>query len=267
MKPFPFYQIDAFSDHAFSGNPAAVCVFDSRDLFMDTTLLQNIAAENNLAETAFVFKNGIGYDIRWFSPLREAQLCGHATLAAAHTLWEFDHCDTDTITFSSLSGELIARRDGAHICLNFPRIDCTPCHTPENLAEAIGCMPFAVFQAGPDLLVEVADADCVRYADIHAPTLASIDTQRGIIICAAHDDPNYDIICRFFAPQFGIPEDQVTGSAHCALGPYWAQRLKKNALRSYQASPRGGSIELNVGTQRVELRGQAHCVIQGTFQI
>ncbi|NRA39347.1 MAG: PhzF family phenazine biosynthesis protein [Planctomycetes bacterium] len=263
---FPFYQIDAFTDRAFAGNPAAVCIVDI-DEFMNAGLLQSIAKENNLAETAFLRKNGDRYDIRWFSPRCEVELCGHATLASACALWKFKHCESDSIQFSSASGMLSAKRDGEMIVLDFPRIDNAITMTPGNLAEAIGTTPFAVCKAGPDLLIEVGDADCVRHADINIPILAQIETERGIIICAEHDQDDYDIICRFFAPQAGIPEDHVTGSAHCALGPYWAKRLKKNSLRSFQASPRGGSIDLLVTDQRVELRGQAHCVVAGTYYI
>ena len=230
--------------------------------------LQNIAREFNQAETAFIIDEGDEFLIRWFSPTREADLCGHATLAAAHVLWEFGELTEKTITFKSRGGELFAKRKDGKIVLNFPATECAPCITPNGLADAIGTMPFGVCKAGNDLLVEVGSADAVRDTTVNLELLKQMPIDRGLILCAEHDSDDYDIICRFFAPKMGIDEDQVTGSAHCALGPYFSKRFPdRKFLRSFQASPRGGTVHVQVKKDRAHISGHACTVCVGTLHL
>jgi PhzF family phenazine biosynthesis protein len=258
----PFYIVDAFTDRPFSGNPAAVCLLEQ---MLDDEVLQKIACEFNQAETAFVCSEGNQLRLRWFTPLCEVDLCGHATLAAAHALWHSGRIQADSICFQSLSGELISTRLNDIITLDFPKTELRPCITPPGLAEALGVMPFGACTAGKDLLVELGSADSVRGAQANMSLLAQLPIDRGIIICSEHDADDYDVICRFFAPKYGIPEDHVTGSAHCALAPYFSKRLKKDTLRSFQASARGGSVEMSVRGERVHIAGQACMFADGNL--
>lgn len=264
MTDIPFFIIDAFTNAAFSGNPAAVCLLEQA---LPESDMQQIAKEFNQAETAFVIHNEKQSSIRWFSPKREAQLCGHATLAAAKALWSNGSITADAIQFESASGTLGAKKDGEQIVLDFPRVEHSMCMTPPGLAEAIGAAPFGACQAGPDLLVELGSADAVRDAQVNIGLVAQLPIERGLIICAEHDDADYDIICRFFAPRMGIAEDHVTGSAHCAIGPYFEKRFDKDSLRSFQASPRGGSVQLGFQDDRVLLGGEAHIVCSGQLHL
>ena len=260
----PFYLIDAFSDQAFAGNPAAVCLLDQA---LPDERMHQIAQEFNQAETAFVLPTEHGYNLRWRTPVHEVDLCGHATLAAAHALWHAHATDAEQIIFSSRSGDLSAVRRDGQIFLNFPRIENSMCMTPPGIAEAIGAMPFGACKAGADILVELGSADAVRDAQVNIPLIKQLPLERGLIICAQHDDPDYDIICRFFAPAYGIDEDQVTGSAHCALAPYFQARFQKEELRSYQASKRGGSVSMRFDNDRILLGGQATIVASGNLHI
>lgn len=260
----PFYLIDAFSERAFAGNPAAVCLLDEA---LPDDRMHQIAQEFNQAETAFVLATHDGYDIRWRTPTHEVDLCGHATLAAAQALWHAQKTDAEHIVFSSRSGNLSAARNDDHIFLNFPRIENSMCMTPPGIAEAIGAMPFGACKIGPDMLVELGNADAVRHAQVNIGLVKQLPIERGLLICAQHDDPAYDIICRFFAPNFGIDEDQVTGSAHCALAPYFQARFQKDELRSYQASPRGGSVTMRFEDDRILLGGQARIVASGHLHL
>lgn len=258
----PFYIIDAFADKPFSGNPAAVCLLEH---MLDDELLQAIARECNQTETAFVCADGDHLRLRWFSPLREVDICGHATLAAAYALWHNKRIQEDSICFQSLSGALTCTHRDHAITLDFPKTGLRPCMTPPGLAEALGVMPFGVCTAGNDLLVELGSADAVREAQINMSLIAQLPINRGIIICSEHDAEDYDVICRFFAPKYGIPEDHVTGSAHCALAPYFEKRIKKDVMRSYQASQRGGTVEMSVHDERVHISGQACLVADGSL--
>ena len=265
---FPIFHIDAFADRPFTGNPAAVCLLDE---FPDDATLQNIAAEFNLAETAFVVPRGDHYDLRWFTPTVEVDLCGHATLASAHALWEFGALPpTATAKFSTRSGMLEAVRDGADIRLDFPALPVTPCPTPEGLAKALGVAPRFVGATPCDYLVQVGTADEVRNLAVDLSILRRLGL-RGVIVTAVADDPETDIISRFFAPGAGIDEDPVTGSAHCALATFWQSRLpRKNAAglteyRAYQASRRGGRLRVALAADRVHLYGRAITIYRGMF--
>jgi len=244
------YQVDAFATRAFEGNPAAVCPLER---WLDDALLQAIAEENNLSETAFFVPTPKGYALRWFTPLREVDLCGHATLAAAHVL--FDHLGYagQVIRFETRSGELSVERQGGRLAMNFPSIPPAPCSAPDILAQALGERPIEVLAADDYLAV----FDCEASVRAITPDLALLGRldRRGVIITAPGTE--VDFVSRFFAPKFGIPEDPVTGSAHCALAPYWAGRLGKTSLTARQVSRRGGSLVCEIKGDRVLLAGQA----------
>ncbi len=249
------YVVDAFTDQPFAGNPAAVCLLEKP---RDAEWMQQVAREMNLSETAFLtpLAEG-GYHLRWFTPGAEVKLCGHATLASAFTLWHTGALPSDVeARFSTLSGWLTCRKTGDWIEMDFPAVNALPCDAPHGLAEALGVEPNFVGSNGMDYLVEIADAATLRSL---APNITAISELpvRGVIVTAASDQPEYDFISRFFAPAVGVPEDPVTGSAHCALGPYWATKLGKAELTGYQASQRGGVVRLAVRGERVLLRGQA----------
>lgn len=256
----PIYQVDAFASGAFTGNPAAVCVLERE---RDRGWMQAVAAEMNLSETAFVRADGDHWSLRWFTPATEVKLCGHATLASAHILYETGHlARAEMARFQTLSGLLTARREGDGITLDFPAQPPHRTAAPRGLAEALGADPQWVGSNGSDLLVELESADVVRslQPDIHA--LRGMDV-RGVIVTAVSDDPRCDFVSRFFAPRVGVDEDPVTGSAHTALGPFWANRLERTALTGYQASPRGGFVGVRIRGDRVDLRGTALTVLRG----
>lgn len=254
------FVVDAFADRPFSGNPAAVCLLE-REAADDW--LQAVAAEMNLSETAFLLRSGADrWQLRWFTPKVEVNLCGHATLASAHVLWRELGERRDTLTFITRSGALTARRDDDIIALDFPADPPRAVDTPAGLADALGVVPEYVARGRDDLLAVLPDADCVRRLTPDMRLLQSIDT-RGVIVTAASNDSRYDFVSRFFAPRAGIAEDPVTGSAHCCLGPYWAERLAKAELRGYQASPRGGSVGVETRGERVRLLGKAATMLKG----
>jgi len=265
--PLAITQVDAFTDRPFAGNPAAVCVLDGP---VATSWMQHIAAEMNLAETAFLVPDSeADGGLRWFTPMVEVDLCGHATLASAHVLWESGRLDRSApARFSTRSGLLTARLapDG-WITLDFPALPISAA-TPavaDLLPRALGLDPAAIVAArrgGLDLLVEVASAAVVRSTRPDFARLAAIDV-RGVIVTARSDTPEADFVSRFFGPRVGVPEDPVTGSAHCALGPYWADKLGKTSLVGYQASSRGGIVRVTVAGDRVFLGGQAVTVLRG----
>jgi len=244
------YQVDAFATRAFEGNPAAVCPLER---WLDDALLQAIAEENNLSETAFFVPTGKGYALRWFTPVREVDLCGHATLAAAHVL--FDHLGYagQAIRFETRSGELSVERRGGQLAMNFPACPPVPCGAPDILAQALGARPIEVLAADDYLAVFDSEAS-VRAVTPDLALLGRLD-RRGVIITAPGTD--VDFVSRFFAPNLGIPEDPVTGSAHCALAPYWAARLGKSTLTARQVSRRGGNLSCEMQGDRVLLAGQA----------
>ena len=253
-------QVDSFTHRPFAGNPAAVCILPKA---ADPAWMLDIAREMNLAETAFLVKQPDGYDLRWFTPTVEVDLCGHATLASAHVLWEDGHLTpTEQARFHTKSGLLTAdRRDGL-IELDFPVTPVSPAASPPGLAEALGATPQFIGRSKFDYLVELEDEGTVRKLD---PDLGAVSRvkARGVIVTSRADKGKYDFVSRFFAPQSGVPEDPVTGSAHCALAPYWGAKLGKKELMAFQASARGGEIRLRLEGDRVRLGGQAVTVLRG----
>ncbi|MBA3015458.1 MAG: PhzF family phenazine biosynthesis protein [Proteobacteria bacterium] len=244
------YQVDAFTDKVFGGNPAAVIPLSS---WPDDWLLQAIAEENNLSETAFFVSSEKGFHLRWFTPIKEVDLCGHATLATAHVLFEHLGYSKQVITFETRSGELFVEKMGKQLAMNFPACPPTPCAIPEYLRRGLGQHPIEVLAA--DDYLAVFDSETTVRAIMPDHTLLSQLELRGVIVTAPGTD--VDFVSRFFAPKFGIPEDQVTGSAHCELAPYWAKKLGKNILNAKQVSRRGGDITCEVKTDRVVISGCA----------
>jgi PhzF family phenazine biosynthesis protein len=259
------YQVDAFTDRPFAGNPAGVCPLLA---FPGAAWMQAVAAEMNVAETSFVVARGGGaYDLRWFTPAVEIELCGHATLAAAHLLWETGAVPAaDPIRFHTLSGELGAVRDGEWIELDFPAEPAAAlADPPPDLAGQLGIPGTPPLWVGAnrfDLVAELADEVMVRTLDPDLRRLKLLP-YRGIQVTARATTPGFDFVSRFFAPASGIDEDPVTGSAHCCLGPYWSERLGKNPLLAHQASRRGGVVRVEVSGSRVRLGGQAVTVLRG----
>jgi PhzF family phenazine biosynthesis protein len=254
------WQVDAFTDHPFAGNPAAVCLLeqDASDDWM-----QAVAAEMNLSETAFVQPRDEGYSLRWFTPKVEVALCGHATLASAHALWtEGLHSPAQPIRFHTKSGVLTCTASNGFVEMDFPATPAKPANPPAGLLEALGVSPTFVGQTAFDHLVVVADAETVRCVTPDFRQLGQVPT-RGVMITSRYDNPQYDFLSRFFAPSAGIDEDPVTGSAHCCLGPYWAGVLGKTDLLALQASPRGGVLRVRASGERVILAGQAVTVLRG----
>lgn len=266
MPSHPLYQVDAFTDQPFAGNPAAVVLLDEMP---DNEWLQHVAAEMNLSETAFAAPLGerARYKLRWFTPVAEVDLCGHATLATSHVLWEFGAlADTEAVTFETASGTLGAARDGDRIVLDFPAEPAEEIDDIMGLSKALGPRPVFVGSSRLDFLVELEDEAAVRglEPDMHAIEQIGM---RGVIVTARGHGDSYDFVSRYFAPRFGIPEDPVTGSAHCVLAPYWSAKLGRNALVGYQASARGGTVGVELAGNRVKLRGQAVTMFSGTLLV
>jgi PhzF family phenazine biosynthesis protein len=260
--PTPIVQVDAFTDRAFGGNPAAVCVLEAP---RDEGWMQRVAMEMNLSETAFLHPEGDGWRLRWFTPETEVELCGHATLASAHVLWEDGVVAADAaVRFRTLGGELTAVREGRSIVMDFPAAPESPIDAPEGLATALGVTPRYVGRSRFDLLVEVADAAEVRALRPDLGGLRNVDA-RGVICTALADDGEHDFMSRFFAPRVGVDEDPVTGSAHCVLAPFWCGRLGRAELIGYQASRRGGSVRVAAAGERVTIAGDAVTVMRGTL--
>ena len=254
------FQVDAFTSTPFRGNPAAVCVLTDPAA---ESWMQAVAGEMNLSETAFLHREGDGYRLRWFTPTVEVDLCGHATLASAHVLWEEGILPRDEqARFASRSGPLTAELHGGLIELDFPAGPTTAVRTPAELAEGLGVKLDFVGTTPFDYLVEVASEEVVRTLRPDMTLLARVDT-RGIIVTARASTPPYDFVSRFFGPQAGVAEDPVTGSAHCALGPYWRAKLGKESFLAHQASARGGDVRVKVAGDRVKLGGQAVTVMRG----
>jgi PhzF family phenazine biosynthesis protein len=252
-------QVDAFTNKPFAGNPAGVCILPKS---AEADWMLNVAREMNLAETAFLVKQRDGYDLRWFTPAIEVDLCGHATLASAHVLWEEGHLPkTAQARFHTKSGLLTADQNGAWIELDFPATPAKPAKAPAGLVEALGAKPSFVGKSPFDYFVELENESTVRSLTPNLSTLAEVDA-RGVIV-TARGTGKYDFVSRFFAPQSGVPEDPVTGSAHCALAPYWSAKLGKNELVAFQASPRGGELRLRVVGDRIKIGGQAVTVLRG----
>ena len=260
MPGVPVWQVDAFTDQPFSGNPAAVCLINEK---RDASWMQAVAAEMNLSETAFVRRLDEGFELRWFTPAIEVDLCGHATLASAFTLWHMGVAeDVEPIRFHTRSGVLTAHRDGNLIQLDFPSTPPTACDPPADLVGALGVKPTFVGKTIFDRFLVVDSAQSVRSLQPDFRRLAAIET-RGVIVTAASDDSRFDFISRYFAPAAGINEDPVTGSAHCCLGPYWGHRQGKTTMVGYQASARGGIVHVQLSGNRVILGGQAVLIWKG----
>jgi PhzF family phenazine biosynthesis protein len=256
----PFTQVNAFTDRPFAGNPAAVCLLPAE---RDTEWMQLVAREMNLAETAFLVRQGRDYQLRWFTPTLEVDLCGHATLASAHALWEGAHLAPDeTGRFQTRSGLLTAERRDGLIWLDFPSTPPAPAPAPEELRDGLGVSVTYVGRTPFDYLVEVDGEGTVRSLAPDLAALARVPV-RGVIVTGRSESPGCDFVSRFFAPAAGIPEDPVTGSAHCALAPYWAGKLGRSELVGYQASARGGVVRVRVLGDRVQLGGHAVTVMRG----
>jgi PhzF family phenazine biosynthesis protein len=253
-------QVDAFTREPFAGNPAAVCVVDRE---LPETLMRHIAAEMNLSETAFLHPEGDGYRLRWFTPTVEVDLCGHATLASAHVLWSEGHLQPEReARFHTRSGLLTARRAGERIELDFPAIREQSAEPPPGLIEALGVEPVYVGRGPFDYLIELADARALREMAPDFRRLRAVEA-RGVIVTCRSDSPEFDFLSRFFAPQAGIDEDPVTGSAHCCLAPFWGGRLSRREMVGYQASRRGGIVHVRLAGERVALGGDAVTVLRG----
>jgi len=256
----PIYQIDAFADKVFKGNPAAVCPLET---WLDDEILQSIAQENNLSETAFFVKESEGFHLRWFTPTAEVDLCGHATLATAFVLFYYFKYSQKRIRFQSRSGELTVCRDGELLSMNFPAYEIRPCDPPEYLMNAFSKKPVNVFRTD-DYLVVFPSEKVVQNLSPNMELLKQLNL-RGVIVTAQGNE--VDFVSRFFAPGLGIPEDPVTGSAHCTLVPYWAKQLDKNDLHAKQISPRGGALYCRLEGDRVMIAGKAVPYLEGHIQI
>ena len=262
----PLYQVDAFTDTAFAGNPAAVCLLSSQ---RPDAWMQDVAAEMNLSETAFLRPlSDATYRLRWFTPTDEVDLCGHATLASAHVLWTDEGGASDSpVQFETASGTLTATWNDGWITLDFPTDPLSPTDAPPaSLLDGLGdAHPSYVGYTGRDYLVRLDTAEAVRSLSPQMARLATLDG-RGVIVTAPSDTDAADFVSRFFAPGVGVPEDPVTGSAHCALGPYWAREMGKTRLTGHQVSPRGGTVRMRLAApeaERIELDGQAVTVVRG----
>jgi PhzF family phenazine biosynthesis protein len=256
----PIFQVDAFTRKPFAGNPAAVCILPEPrpDVWM-----QQVASEMNLSETAFLCPQADGFQLRWFTPAIEVDLCGHATLASAHVLWQEGYLKPEeTARFHTRSGLLTARRTAEVIEMDFPAVRAEPAEAPPLLAEALGATPTFVGKNRFDYLLEFESEASVRGL---RPNFSLLETLpiRGLIVTSLASAPPYDFVSRFFAPGAGINEDPVTGSAHCCLGPFWKSRLGKEDLLGYQASKRGGEVRVRPRGERVLLGGQAVTVLRG----
>ena len=255
-------HVDAFTDRLFSGNPAAVCVLPEP---RDKRWMQAVAREMNLSETAFLRERADGYDLRWFTPKIEVELCGHATLASAHVLWEERRLPPDEpARFHTRSGLLTAQRNGNWIELDFPAVPEESAKAPPDLLSALGTTARYVGKNRFDYLVEVESEAALRAIRPEFTRLRAIP-MRGVVVTSRTEQPEFDFVSRFFAPGAGIDEDPVTGSAHCCLGPYWAGRLGKQELVGFQASSRGGIVRVKLRGERVLLGGQAITVFRGVM--
>lgn len=261
MHPVRLIQVDAFTDRPFAGNPAAVCLLSHE---RESSWMQAVAAEMNLSETAFVRPLGNEFDLRWFTPTVEVDLCGHATLAAAHALWTEEIVFNDQqIRFHTKSGLLAVSQCGERIELELPATAPTQDDPPELLLAALGVKPTFVGRSKFDWLVVVDSEQIIRSLEVNFGLLRRVPA-RGVIITAPSHDGRFDFVSRFFAPAIGIDEDPVCGSAHCCLGPFWCNRLGKTEMTAYQASSRGGVVHVRVGdNDRVILGGQAVTVLRG----
>ena len=258
----PMYQVDAFTDKLFGGNPAAVCPLQT---WLPDATMQAIAAENNLAETAFFIPDGGDYALRWFTPTVEVDLCGHATLASGHVVFRFLEPQRQSVNFRTLkAGTLVVSRRADMLVMDFPSRPPEPCEPPAGLLAALGGTPRAVFRARDHLVVYDSAAEIVALKpDLAA--LANVDCWAAIVTAPGED--GVDFVSRFFAPAQGVPEDPVTGSAHCTLVPYWAKRLGKSAFEARQLSRRGGALRCALNGERVDIGGKAVVYLEGQIEV
>lgn len=258
------HLVDAFADRPFTGNPAAVCVLDGTPRTEEW--MQNLAFELGYSETAFVLREDSGYGLRWFTPSTEVALCGHATLASAHVLWSLGRAQ-GPIAFSTKSGVLTCERDARVISIDLPRSELNDEPPPVGLLAALGVRPITLKRTSQDALIaELESEDAVATVAPDLAALASVKA-RGVAVTARSKNPEFDFVSRYFAPAVGVPEDPVTGSAHCALGPFWAARLDKPKLRARQLSKRGGVLEVSLVGDRVRLAGRAVTVFTGALTV
>jgi PhzF family phenazine biosynthesis protein len=254
-------QVDAFTDKVFKGNPAAVCPLDQ---WLPEELMQQIAMENNLAETAFYVQRGDHFSIRWFTPEVEVDLCGHATLATAFVIFNVDHFPGSTLEFDSRSGLLRVLKDGDFLTLDFPADELLESSAPEELLEGLGKKPLEIYRGKTDYMLVYSSAEQIRQLKPNMMQIADVKA-RGIIVTAPGEE--VDFVSRFFAPQSGIAEDPVTGSAHTTLVPYWAARLRRDELTARQLSRRGGWLRCRLAGTRVEISGQARAYLMGEIEL
>ncbi len=258
----PMYQVDAFASEVFSGNPAAVCLLDQ---WPEDRLLASVAAENNLSETAFLVPNEEGFDLRWFTPLVEVALCGHATLASAFVLFQCRDWPENRIRFRTRrSGMLTVEKRADRLEMDFPARPARIREAPAGLAEALGAAPAGVWGSAEDLLVRLESESAVRSVRPDFARLEQVDC-RGTIVTAPGEQS--DFVSRFFAPRVGVPEDPVTGSAHCVLAPYWAGILGRTSLYARQVSRRGGELHCALEGDRVKVSGKAVLYLEGTLNL
>lgn len=257
--PIPIYQVDAFTPEPFKGNPAAVCLLSKE---IDAQWMQHVAAEMNLAETAFVRPAADGFDLRWFTPTVEVDLCGHATLASAHVLWESGQLPGDEpARFHTRSGLLVCRKRNDWIEMDFPTTPAEPIAPPDGLFQALGISKGTTARSKFDYLVELETPQQVQTLNPDFAMLKRVG-MRGVIV-TARASGEFDYVCRFFGPQSGVDEDPVTGSAHCCLGPWWKDRTGKTDLVGHQISHRGGVVRVKVAGDRTLLLGQAVTILRG----
>jgi PhzF family phenazine biosynthesis protein len=257
----PIFQVDAFATSRFTGNPAAVMPMD---VLPDDATLQAIAAENNLAETAFLVRDGADYRLRWFTPAVEVPLCGHATLASAAVIMERLEPGRREVVFRTASGPLTVWRTDNGYCMSLPARPSDPIPAPDGLAEALGAVPLEVFA---NMFNYMAVMDCAATVRALAPNMAAVaKIGRPGIIATAQGDGGHDFVSRYFAPAKGIDEDPVTGAAHCMLIPYWAKRLGRTALHAHQASRRGGELRCRLAGDRVEIEGACIFYLEGSAE-
>src|SRR5215469_5470101 len=260
VRAAPIFQVDAFTSHRFGGNPAAVVLLDA---YPEDGVMQAVAAENNLAETAFLVREGHDYRLRWFTPVVEVPLCGHATLASAAVILGRLAPDMDGVTFASASGPLHVRRRGQRYVMDFPVRHSIPVPVTPAITQALGAEPTELLLGEFNYLAVLADAATVRTLTPDLAGIAGLD--RGGVIVTARGDAGFDIVSRYFAPRKGIGEDPVTGAAHCMLAPFWVPRLGRQTLHAYQASARGGELAVTLAGDRVELVGSCVFYLEGTI--
>ena len=265
MVRIPLFHVDAFTEQPFRGNPAGVCFLDS---WLDEGRLRKVAAENNLSETAFLVPNKAGYELRWFSPTCEVKLCGHATLASAHILLNLRQPQLDSVRFETrFHGTLTAKKAGEFLAMDFPALFPQPCANPPDIwrnALAMQSLPSEVVEADETYILAVDGPETVRNV---RPNFAMLRNLHPYVVAVTARGDDVDFVSRYFAPSYGIPEDPVTGSAHCILAPYWVKRLGKSKLHAQQLSERGGELWCEVAGDRVILKGKAVVTLEGLFSI